>query len=107
MNIPIVSIVASTCLLASPLTHASCSPAFSEQFARAERTANSLRPDKPGQVRVFSSDGSEFTAGQAHWMKGQLRSIAQDCARGNETAAVSGLQEVSSLLNARQRTTAK
>jgi hypothetical protein len=108
MNIPFVSIVASTCLLASsPLTHASCTPAFSEQFARAERIANSLRPDKPGQIRVFSSDGSEFTAGQALWMKGQLRSIAQDCARGNEAAAVSGLQDVSSLLNARQHTTAK
>ena len=103
MNIPLVSVVASTWLLASsPLTHASCSAAFSEQLASAERIANSLRPDKPGQIRVFSSDGSEFTAGQALWIKGQLRSIAQFCAKGDEAAATSSLHEVSSLLNARK-----
>jgi hypothetical protein len=103
MNIPLVSVVASTCLLASsPLTHASCSTAFGEQVASAERIANSLRPDKPGQIRVFSSDGSEFTAGQALWIKGQLRSIEQDCARGDEAAAASSLHEVSVLLNARK-----
>jgi hypothetical protein len=102
MNIPLVSVVASTCLLASSLAHASCNAAFSEQFANAERVANSLRPDKPGQVRVFSSDGSEFTAGQARWIKGQLRSIEQDCARGDEVAAASSLHEVSNLLDARK-----
>jgi hypothetical protein len=102
MNIPLVSVIASTCLLASPLTHASCSAALGEQLASAERTANSLRPDKPGQMRVFSSDGSEFTAGQALWIKGQLRSIAQFCAKGDEAAATSSLHEVSSLLNARK-----
>jgi hypothetical protein len=104
LNIPFVSVVASACLLASsPLTHASCSAALSEQFAGAERIANSLRPDKPGQVRVFSSDGSEFTAGQALWIKGQLRSIERDCTRGDEATAISSLHAVSNLLNARRR----
>jgi hypothetical protein len=100
--IPLVSVAASTCLLASAPTHASCNAAFSEQFANAERVANSLRPDEPGQVRVFSSDGAEFTAGQALWIKGQLRSIEQDCARGDEVAAVSSLHEVSNLFAARK-----
>jgi hypothetical protein len=104
MNIPFVSVIASTCLLASsPLTHASCSAEFGEQFAGAERIANSLRPDKPGQIRVYGADGSEFTAGQALWIKGQVRSIEQDCARGDEAAAISSLHEVSNLLNARRR----
>jgi len=108
MNVPLVSIVASTYLMASsPLTHASCSAAFTERFASAERIANSLRPDKPAQIRVFSSDGTEFTAGQALWMKGQLRSIEQDCARGDEVAAVSSLHKVGNFLDARIRVASK
>src|SRR5713226_6311016 len=88
MKTTLFSVVASTYFLASStLTYASCSTTFTEQFASAERIVDSLRPDKPGQIRVFASDGSEFTAGQALWMKGQLRSVLQACARGDEVSA--------------------
>ncbi len=101
MNATVFSIVASTYLLASStLTHANCSSAFTEKFTGAERIVDSLRPDKPGQIRVFASDGSEFTAGQALWMKGQLRSVLQACAQNNEVSAASSLRGVTDLLNA-------
>jgi hypothetical protein len=104
MQIPFVCAVASIYLLASaPLAQASCSASFAKQFASAERTANSLRPDKPGQMRVFSADGSEFTAGQVLWIMGQLRSIERDCVRGDEAAAVSSLSGVNALLSTRKR----
>jgi len=104
MRIPLVSVVASTYLLAwAPLAHSNCSADFTKQFASVERIANSLRPDKPGQMRVFGADGSEFTGGQVLWIKGQLRSIERDCARGDEVAAVSSLNGVNDLLSTRKR----
>ena len=104
MNTTFFSVVASTYLLASStLTHANCSTTFTEKFAGAERIVGSLRPDKPGQMRVFASDGSEFTAGQALWMKGQLRSVLQACTQGDEVSAASSLHGVTGLLNAHHR----
>jgi hypothetical protein len=87
-----------------PTTHADCSPALSEQIARAERIVESLRPDKAGQMRVFASDGSEFTSGQAQWMKGQLRGIQRDCTKGDDEAAAARLRGVQELLNAHRKT---
>jgi hypothetical protein len=104
MNTTFLSVVATTYLLASSTpTHASCSTTVTKDFASAERIVDSLRPDKPGQLRVFASDGSEFTAGQALWMKGQLRSVLQACAQGDEVSAGSSLRGVTDLLNAHHR----
>jgi hypothetical protein len=96
-------VVASTCLLASTLVHATCSPSFSDQVARTERIVDSVKPDKPGQVRVSAFDGSEYTAGEANWMKGRLRLVLQACARGDETTATSALHEVTELLYSHHR----
>ncbi len=54
-------------------------------------------------MRVFASDGSEFTAGQALWMKGQLRSVLQACVRGDESSAASSLHGVTDLLHTHHR----
>jgi len=97
------SVVASTFLLASTLAHANCSPTFTEQFASSARIVDSLRPDKPGQIRVSASDGSQYTAGQALWMKGQLQSVLQSCKQGDETAAASTLHGVNDLLKSHHR----
>jgi len=70
---------------------------------RVDRIVDSLRPDKPGQMRVFASDGSEFTAGQALWMKGQLRSVLQACVQGDESSAASSLHGVTDLLHTHHR----
>ena len=62
---------------------------------------DSLRPDKAGQMRVFAVDGSEFTAGQALWMRGQLRKVARLCATGrpeDQEEAARILMEVHELL---------
>jgi len=54
-----LSVVASACLLASQMvTHAACSPALSEQLAGTQRSVESLRPDKAGQMRVIASAAS-------------------------------------------------
>jgi hypothetical protein len=103
MSITFLSAVVSTCLLASPITHAGCNSALTEQLVRAERVVDSLRPDKAGQMRIFASDGSEFTAGQAFWMKGQIRAVLRACAQGDEAAAAAALRGVTDLLNAHHR----
>lgn len=90
-------------LAASTVARAGCSPSFTEHFSGAQRVVDSLRPDKPGQMRVFAYDGSEYTAAEALWMKGQLRSALQACAQGDETAADSTLHGVTELLNSRHR----
>ena len=106
MSSTLFSILGSTYLLASSsLTHAGCSPALTEQIVSAERIVDSLRPDKAGQMRVFATDGSEYTAGEAQWMKGQLRSVLQSCAQGDETSAASALRGVTDLLKAHHAAT--
>jgi len=99
----LVAVVASTYFLASTLTYANCSTTLTEKFAGAERIIDSLRPDKPGQMRVFASDGSEFTACQALWMKGQLRSVLQACVQGDEVSAASSLHGIIDLLRTHHR----
>jgi hypothetical protein len=97
-------VLASTYILASPsLSQASCAPKLTEQVVGAERVVDSLRPDKPAQVRVFASDGSEYTAGEALWMKGQMRSVLRACSQGDESSAASTLDGVIELLKAHQR----
>jgi hypothetical protein len=94
---------ASTCLLASTLTYANCSTTVTEKFAGAERIIDSLRPDKPGQMRVFASDGSEFTAGQALWMKGKLRSVLRARVEDDALPAAASLHGVTDLLRIHHR----
>ena len=90
-------------LMASTAAHANCSAMLTQQYAGAGRIVDSLRPDKPGQMRVSARDGSEYTAGEALWMKGQLRSVVRACARGDDAAAASTLHGVTDLLTSHQR----
>jgi hypothetical protein len=78
----------------------------SQQYKDCVRLVDSLRPEKGGQVRVFASDGSEFTAGQAFWMRGQLRKVARLCASGrpdDRGEATRILTEVRELLQLHHR----
>jgi hypothetical protein len=105
MSATLVSVAGSLVMLGSPpITHADCSLALTEQIASVERIVDSLRPDKAGQMRVFASDGSEFTAGQALWMKGQLRGIQRECIKGDDDSAATQLRGVQELLKAHRRT---
>jgi hypothetical protein len=95
------SIVASTALLAlSNLAQANCSPTFTEHLSSVQRTVDSVRPDKPGQLRVVGSDGLVFTSAEAHWMSAQLRLAQKNCVQGDEAAAAKALREVNNLLSA-------
>src|SRR4029077_5407409 len=89
----------------STLSHAACSPTFTTLFESTQRIVDSIRPDKPGQTRVFASDGSEFTGAEALWMKGQLSSVLQECAQGDEGKADATLRGVNELLRAHRRST--
>ena len=83
-----------------------CDSSATEQYRQAERIVDSLRPEKPGQMRVFAADGSEFNAGQASWMKARLRKYEQLCAHGSPedlAQAARILAEVQDLLKSHQR----
>ena len=104
MTTTLFSIVGSIYMLAaSPMTQAGCNPALTEQIVSAERVVDSLRPDKAGQMRTYASDGSEYTSGQALWMKGQMRAVTRACAKGDEASATAALRGVQELLNAHHR----
>jgi hypothetical protein len=94
------SLMASSAFAAS---NAGCDDKLTNSLHECERIVGSLRPDKAGQMQVFASDGSVFTAGQALWMKGQLRMIAKACADGDAVDAARRLAEVQELLNAHRR----
>lgn len=82
---------------------ATCDDKLTSALHQCEQIIGSLRPDKAGQMRVFAPDGSEFTAGQAQWMKGQLQLIASACASGDEADASRRLAAVQELLNEHHR----
>jgi hypothetical protein len=97
-----LTLLATGMLLASSAygaTSAALDDTLTASLHECERIVGSLHPDKPGQMRVFASDGSEFTAGQVQWMKGQLRLIAKERADGNVVDASARLAEVRQLLN--------
>jgi hypothetical protein len=80
-----------------------CDASFTAQYQECARIVVSLHPDKSGQARVFAADGSEFTAGQARWMQGQLRNIEEACSRGDSARAAQLLQEVQELLRSHRK----
>ena len=92
-------------LTSSPAARADCSAALNEEIAHVEHAVGALRPDKAGQMRVFASDGSEYTAGQTSWMKGQLRGITRSCLRGDESTAAAALHAVESVLDSHHKKT--
>jgi hypothetical protein len=100
-----VMISCAVTLLGVPAAYAAvgCDPAQVEAFRRAEHTVASLRLDKPAQARVFAADGSEFTAGQTQWMRGQLNKSSRACARGDGAEAATLLAEVQELIKAHAR----
>lgn len=80
-----------------------CDASFTEQYRDSLRIVDSLRADKGGQVRVFAADGAEFTAGQAHWMRGQLHKVDDACGRGDQVHAAELLKQVQELLKSHRR----
>jgi hypothetical protein len=85
---------------ATALADLDCDAATASKLRALERFADSVRVDKPGLARVYAQDGTEFTAGEALWMKGQLRSADTACARGNSAGAGQRLQAVDRLIQA-------
>jgi hypothetical protein len=80
-----------------------CDGSLMREVRAGEHIVDSLRPDKPGQYRVYAIDGSEFTAGQSQWMHGQLNKIGRACVRGQTAEAARRLLEVQRLIQARAR----
>lgn len=70
----------------------------------SEHIVDFLRPDKRGQARVFAPDGSEFTAGQGLWMRGQLAKVREVCARGDQPEAARMLGPVQDLIRTHKKT---
>jgi hypothetical protein len=82
---------------------AACDDKLTHALRQCQRIVGTMRADKAGQMRVFASDGSEFTAGQAQWMKGQLRLVAWACTHGDCADAARRLADVQQLLNEHHR----
>jgi len=80
-----------------------CAGPVMRELHADERIVDSLRPDKPGQVRVYAADGAEFTAGQSQWMRGQLKEVGRACVRGDSAAAARLLAGVRQLIDAHAR----
>jgi hypothetical protein len=75
-----------------------CGQQLTYALRHCERVIGSLRPYKSGELRVFASDGSEFTVAQAQWMKQQLALVAQACVDGQVADAERRLGQVQQML---------
>jgi hypothetical protein len=82
---------------------AACDDKLINALRECQRIVGTLRADKAGQMRVFASDGSEFTTRQAQWMQGQLRMVARACTDGDAADAARRLADVQQLLNEHHR----
>ena len=81
-------VVSVTCLIASQAyAGGGCDAGLKQRYGNEARIVNSLRPDKPSEMRVYAIDGSEFTAGQARWMQSELRKVESYCTSGNSADA--------------------
>ena len=89
-----------TLAMATPQAIAGCSRELAASFVSAERLVSYLRPETAGVASVFAYDGSEYTAGEALWMKAKLRTVMEECGRNDEAHALPPLQEVLSLVRA-------
>lgn len=91
--------------LGSPVLYANepCQAEFTHKWHECAHIVDLLRPEKAGQERVFAADGSEFTAGQVMWMKGQMKRIAQACARSDQADATRLLTGVQDLVKSHRR----
>lgn len=104
MSKKILIALAAACLAASVgFANESCDPSFNQQYHDYLRIVDSLRLDKPGQMRVCASEGSEFTGSEALWMRGQLRQVDRACAHGDQVVAARRLRGVQELVTAGQR----
>src|ERR1700704_1418827 len=101
----VVAFASAGFLALSNLAQATCSPTLIEHFSSVQRIVDSVRPDKPGQVRVVASDGLVFTSAEAHWMNAQMRLVQKNCVQGDEAAAENALREVNNVLTAHKRVT--
>ena len=102
----VVSAAAMFLLAGAAYAGSPCDGPADQQYRECVRLVDSLRPDKAGQARVFAVDGSEFTAGQAQWMRGQLRKVERLCASAapaDQAEAERVLAEVRELIVSRQR----
>ncbi len=82
---------------------AGCDDKLMDTLQHLQLVVGTLRPDKAGQMRVFASDGSEYTAEQAQWMRRQLALVAKACIDGDADDAARRLAEVQQLLSAHHR----
>jgi len=95
-----LSFVAASLVTSWVHADAGCDQNFTAVYHESLRIVDSIRADKPGLARVYAVDGSEYTAGQASWMKGQMRLVNKACARGDQTGATRILSGVQQLLKA-------
>jgi hypothetical protein len=103
MSPQFLSCILVVCAVSLSQAAKSCDASFTEQYHDRARIVDSLRPDKGGQARVFALDGSEFTAGQARWMQGQLHKVEEACVRGDQVRAAQLLAEVQELLESHHK----
>jgi hypothetical protein len=80
-----------------------CDSTTAASIHSTQLLVDSIRVDKPGLARVYASDGSEFTAGQALWMKGQMRQIEVACANSDQVGAARRLAAIQGLVMAHSR----
>ena len=99
MRVRVLILVLGISALSQP-ARAGCDAALTASLDQAQRLADSLRLDKPALARVFAADGSEFTAAQALWLKGQLREVRRACALSQQPSAAARLATVQDLIKA-------
>jgi len=82
---------------------ADCAAPLVRSLQDAGRRIESMQVTKPGQVRVFAADGSEYTAGAVRRMRAEVQLADQACRRGDARVASGYLDAISATIRAAAR----
>jgi len=83
----------------------SCQAAISNLMDKWQ-TVGYQSPQKPAQERVLGSNGEVASGQQVTYMRSQISQAAQECAQGQDSAALTRVAKVSAMLDGQNIRTA-
>jgi hypothetical protein len=91
-------IISTIALLSNAALAAPAESTLAKSLRESERFVNSLRMDKPSQMRVYAFDGTEYTSSEALWLKAHVEAARKALASNNANGAARELNLIAATL---------
>ena len=94
-------VISTMALLCNAAFAAPIDSSLAKSLRETERLVDSLRMDKPSQMRVYAFDGTEYSSSEALWLKAHVEAARKALAANNTSDAKRELNLVVTTLKAR------